>query len=102
MTLVRMIAPDWLLEQDSTKRRVIEGEFSDDEIKQFNEVGYNIYFLPNHPKEYDSLCTMDGTHINVFNYVFVDFDLKSGVYESKEEFINEVNKSGILPSRIID
>lgn len=102
MTLVRMIAPDWLLQQDSTKRRVIEGEFTDEEIKTFNEAGYNIYFLPNHPKEYDSSKTVDGTHIDVFNYVFVDFDLKSGAYESKEEFIRALANFDALATKVID
>jgi DnaB-like helicase C terminal domain len=102
MTLVRMIAPNWLLQQDSTKRRVIEGEFNASEIKEFNEEGYNIYILPNHPKEYDSSSIMDGTHINVFNCVFVDFDLKSESYESKEKFLEKVASTGITPTRIVD
>ena len=102
MTLVRMIAPNWLLQKDSSKKKVIEGEFSDEEIKEFNEAGYNIYFLPNHPKEYDSTTTIDGTHINVFNYVFVDMDLKDGTYESKEAFLETIRDRAITPSFIID
>jgi hypothetical protein len=98
MTIYRLIAPKW----SNLKPSVLEGQFSDSEIQKLNAKGYNIYYLPNHPNQYDKNTTVDGTHIDVFNYVFVDIDLKDGVYESKEQFIEMLSAIDIKPSRVID
>jgi len=82
--------------------KVKEGKFSLKEIQQLNVQGYNIYTLPNYPKDYDSSTTIDGTHIDCFNWVFVDCDLKDGKYGSKEEFIEAIGMSGIAPARVVD
>ncbi len=102
MTLCRMIAPPWLLEEQPDRPRVIEGEFTTDQIRVYNEVGYNVYCLPNAPKSYQKGVTVDGTHIDNFQYVFTDFDLKSNVYPSKEAFLEAVEASQIPPSKIVD
>lgn len=102
MTLCRLIAPNWLLDKHPNKRRVLEGEFSDEDIAKYNKEGYNIYFLPNHPSEYHKGITVDGSHIDVFSYVFIDFDLKSNSYSNKDAFIEAIIDSGILPSIIVD
>lgn len=101
MTLCRLIAPDWLLQQEPGIKKVLEGEFSDNEIQQHNSKGYNVYFLPNHPAEYKG-GTVDGKDIDSFNFIFVDFDLKSGVYESKHDFLCKVNFIAPTPTMIID
>lgn len=95
-----MILPDWAL--NSGMRHVLEGQFSDDQIAEYNSKGYNIYFFPNHPAKYDSSSTIDGTHINVFNYVFVDCDLKDGIYATKDEFLDILTSVDIPPTQIID
>lgn len=100
MTLCRLIAPKWLEELGVTK--VLEGEFSGAEISSLNNKGYNVYYLPNHPKDYDRGVTLNGTHIDVFTTVFVDYDCKDGMYSSKDEFIEAIGVSGISPSRIVD
>jgi KaiC/GvpD/RAD55 family RecA-like ATPase len=100
MKLCRLIAPKWLA--DKGVRRVLEGEFSDKEIKEYNQQGYNIYYLPNHPSIYDRNTTLDGTCIDVYEFCFVDFDTKAGTYKSKEDFIEAVGTAGIPPTSIID
>lgn len=102
MTLVRMILPDWRLNESQGLRRVIEGRFTDEQIKEHNLKGYNIYFLPNYPREYQSGTTVDGTHIDTFNYVFIDMDLKDEVYTSKDEFLEALGNFAITPSKIVD
>lgn len=102
MLLFRLIAPQWLIDKNPKKARVLEGTFTDEEITRFNQDGYNIYYLPNHPSEYNKGVTVDGSHINNFNWVFVDCDLKDGVYSSKDEFIQALAETGITPSIIID
>ena len=97
MNLVRMIAPGWL-----KKQKVLEGEFSDEDIIKYNQEGYNIYYLPNHPKVYQRGVILDGTHIDVFDWCFVDFDCKSGNYDSKDSFIDAVIATSIIPTKVID
>ncbi len=93
--IYRLISPKWL------NLPVLEGTFSDAEIKKYNAQGYNIYYLPNTPgHEYSS--PISGTDIVNFDWCFVDFDLKTQQYASKDAFIEEVGKTGIEPSKIID
>ncbi len=94
--LCRLIGPKW------TNLKPIEGEFTDEQIRQYNQKGYNIYYFPNHPNEYDGNRIVDGSQVDVFNYVFVDCDLKDNIYSSKEEFIEVISSSGIEPSKIVD
>jgi hypothetical protein len=101
--LFRLIAPDWALNGPlKGQNKVLEGEFTDVEIHKYNAIGYNIYYLPNYPKNYESGVNIDGTHIDTFDWVFVDMDLKDGVYSSKDEFYQRIGESDIWPSKIID
>ncbi len=96
--IYRLIAPDWA----QLKPKVLEGEFTDGEIKAYNKQGYNIYELPNGPSHYTPGNTIDGTHIDCFSWVFADCDLKDGVYEDKDSFLEIIGVSGIRPTKIID
>lgn len=102
MTLCRLIAPQWLINKSPKKRRVLEGQFTSDQLGELNAEGYNVYYLPNHPSRYDAGVTVDGTQIDVFDYVFVDYDSKSATYDSKDVFIEAVKVSGINPTKIVD
>lgn len=102
MNVCRLIAPDWLLLKNKNLRRVLEGQFSDKEIKRYNGLGYNIYYLPNFPSTYDSNITVDGSHIDVFSWCFVDCDLKEGTYATKEAFLEAIGESGITPTKAVD
>lgn len=96
MTLIRAIAPEW------SPKKVIEGEFSPTEIKALNDQFYNIYTFPNHPATYDASSIVNGSHIDTFNWVFVDMDLKDGVFPSKDAFIESLSNFPLLPTKIID
>jgi len=100
MIFVRMIAPDWLIKKGATK--VVEGAFSDDEITDFNSKGYNIYYLPNYPSQYPENATVNGSHVDTFEYVFIDFDLKSNTYPSKDAFLEKVISSNFPPTSVVD
>lgn len=100
--LYRLIAPKWLLDESPDNRKVLEGEFSSKEIKKYNKQGYNIYYLPNYPSSYEG-GTVDGSQIDTFKYVFVDYDCKSGTYASKEEFLELIGSlENLCPTRIVD
>ena len=83
MKLCRLLAPDWLINESPGISRVVEGLFTMEQLKEFNEIGYHIYYLPNHPKTYQG-GSVEGKDIDSFEYVFVDCDLKDGFYKSKE------------------
>ena len=102
MTLVRMILPDWRQNESQGLRRVIEGQFTDKQIAEHNQNGYNVYYLPNYPREYQSGTMVDGTYIDTFNYVFVDCDLKDEVYADKDEFLQVLSSFALTPSKIVD
>lgn len=95
--IYRCILPKWA----PGDRRVCEGLFDADEIEALNSACYNIYYLPNFPSDYAG-GTVDGAHIDTFGWVFVDFDLKSGAYASKDAFIERVCLDGPQPTKLVD
>lgn len=95
----RLIAPEWLVSTGASK--VLEGDFSKSQIKIQNEKGYNVYYLPNPPAIYAG-GSVDGTKIDQWNYIFVDYDSKSSTHPSKDDFIASVGNANIPPSRIVD
>jgi hypothetical protein len=94
--IYRLISPKWL------GKPVLEGEFSDEEITQYNQEGYNIYYLPNYPSDYKRNVTITGSHIDCFNYCFVDCDLKDKYYPTKLAFQEAVADSLIFPTSVVD
>ncbi len=94
----RCILPNWAAEESPQLRRVREGEFTQEQIQELNEHGYNIYFLPNYPSIYNPGTIVDGTQIDTFQFVFVDMDLKEKKYAS----IEKVKADNIPPSAIVD
>lgn len=98
--LYRLIAPDWL--KAKGQKAALEGEFTDVQIEQYNTIGYNIYYLPNHPSVYDPTTTVDGSHIDTFRFVYADMDLKDGKYQSKEAFIETILTQALDPTFIVD
>lgn len=99
MLLCRLIAPEWA---SGLKPRVIEDLLTEGQISVYNKSGYNVYYFPNHPSKLAKGIIVDGSIVDTFNYVFVDCDLKDGVYPSKESFIQKVGEIGIQPTKIID
>lgn len=100
--IYRCILPEWASEEFPQRKEVVEGKFTDEQIADLNEQFYNIYFLPNHPSNHTPGITVDGSQIDVFSFVFVDMDLKDGIYKTKDDFINKIKSSGIQPTSIVD
>lgn len=100
--LYRLILPDWAKSENPNLPRVLEGEYSDEDIVNFNNTGYNVYFLPNSPSVKPEKGFVDGEHIDTFEYVFVDFDLKEGKYADKDSFIAALSGLNLTPTRIVD
>lgn len=98
--IYRLIAPEWLVKEGAKK--VLEGEFTEDEILTYNTQGYNIYYLPNYPSSLIKGQSVSGSDIDTFNYVFVDFDLKSKIYKNKDSFVEALGAAEIQPTSIVD
>lgn len=81
---------------------MIEGEFSDEEIARMNGQGYNVYFFPNHPNQYTPGTFVDGQQVDVFEWIFVDMDLKEGKYPCKNSFIEVLKNKAPQPTLIVD
>lgn len=94
-----MILPEWA--ENGNLKKVIEGDFNESEIQHYNSLGYNVYYLPNHPSRYAQGTKLDGTQIDTWEYVFVDCDFKDGKYSSEEEFLEAIGRSGISPSKVV-
>lgn len=116
MTFFRLLKPDWgkeFLERDGKKEKnpnfirtvkgpnTLEGCFDEEYIQKKNEEGYNIYWFPNHPKKNvytDEKKYLNGRDITVFEYLFVDMDLKDGVYKDIGEFLDKVSQFPLKPT----
>lgn len=106
--LFRLLKPDWANPRSTGFVKEIpgpvslEGNFSEDFLKEKNQEGYGIYYFPNYPSQEIQGRPVEGKDIDVFSYIFVDMDLKSNIYTSKQEFINLLNLQKYLPSKIVD
>jgi hypothetical protein len=98
--IYRLILADWA--SNTGLQKVLEGKFNEKEIQDYNGKGYNIFSFPNGPSNYDGLRPVDGSIIDEFHCVFVDFDLKSGSHSSKEAFIEAIGLYEIIPTAIVD
>lgn len=103
----RLIKPDWANPKKDTfvkeipGKNIIEGEdYSPEFLEQKNQEGYGIYYFPNH-NSVPVPGFLRGSDIDVFNYVFVDMDLKDGVYATKELFIEKVLTFKVKPHKIV-
>lgn len=99
--IFRCILPDWAKLEDPSKPKILEGEFTQSQLEEINAKFYNIYYLPNHPSIYEKGSTVDGSNVDVFEYVFVDMDLKDGKY-TKDSFLQAIHSFDLTPTRIVD
>ncbi len=100
--LCRLILPPWAVDEYPNRRRILEGDFSEEELLNYNAQFYNVHHLPNYPSTYEAGVTIDGSHVDTFEWVFVDMDLKDEVYSSKDHFLEVILESGLEPTRIVD
>lgn len=80
---------------------IIEGSFSEKELRSYNDKGYNIYYFPNGASKVEGKF-LNGKEIDQYNVVFVDMDLKDEEYPSKEAFLAVIGKFPVKPSKIVD
>jgi len=99
----RLIAPQWAIDEGVIRTRVLEGEYTQERIEELNVSGYNVYFLPNYPSQYDPSKKVDGSQIDTFNFVFVDMDLKEGKYATKHDFLLYIQQfPDLTPTHLVD
>lgn len=100
--LYRLILPGWAKDMNPSLPQVKEGEFTAEELLEYNKQGFGVYYLPNSPSTMPEGRPVSGIDIDQFDFVFVDCDLKDGIYKSKEEFLSAVLGAGIDPTAIVD
>ena len=102
MMFYRFIPPVWLKEQGA---HVKEGIFNKEEVVAANEIGNGVYWFPNHPSKdiyKEGKKYISGRDVDVFNYVFIDMDLKDGIYATKLDFLKKISEFELPPNKIID
>lgn len=98
----RLIKPEWGKPDLIPGPNILEGsKFSEEFLKLKNVEGYGIYYFPNHNSVEVSHPFLKGSDIDVFNYVFVDMDLKDGVYPSCEDFLEVLLQDVNQPNKVI-
>ena len=98
----RLIKPKWAREMSSTPN-TIEGEYEESYALNKNlEEGYNVYFFPNHNSKPITGKYLTGKEVDVFSWVFVDMDLKDGIYEDKKSFLEKLNTFPLKPTQVVD
>lgn len=102
----RLIKPDWAkLPEDQggiPGPNSIDGDdFTDEELQEYNAQGYGIYYFPNYNSQPVEENFTAGRHIDVFEYVYVDMDLKDKVYASTDEFVDTLLAFDCLPNKIL-
>lgn len=81
--------------------KIVEDYFTEEEIQEYNDKGYNIYYFPNGASNVEGVF-LSGKEIDLYKVVFVDMDLKDEVYESKDAFLEKLAEFPVAPSRIVD
>ena len=80
---------------------IVEGSFTQKELQEYNDKGYNIYYFPNGASKVEGKF-LSGKEIDQYDVVFVDMDLKDEEYASKEDFLEKVADFALTPSKIVD
>ena len=96
--IYRLIAPTWA----TNLKKTVEGPLGNEDLKTLNEQGYNAYYFVNPPSHFDPSKPVDGSQIDSFSQVFIDMDLKDGVYPDKDAFIDTILAADLPPTRIVD
>ena len=97
------LCPKWLKDKNPSLKTSIQKIFDREEALRYNEMGYNCYIYPNDPKNVtDSEKWLTADSFTEFNSLFVDMDLKEGVYKTKEEFYDALADFPVSPRLVVD
>lgn len=102
MPIYRCILPQYAQIANRELPKVVEGQFSEEQIIDFNKNSYNIYYLPNYPSIYSPGEIVEGFSIDTFEYVFIDMDLKDNTWINKDSFLDQLLIFPLAPTKIID
>lgn len=91
--------PEYVREIDGPSTH--EGNFDKDFVEGKNKAGYNVYFFPNYPSSLPEDKSTCGGDIDVYQFVFVDMDLKDKIYASKEVFLQKLREFPISPTLVV-
>lgn len=98
----RLIKPDWGKDGSIPGKNTIEGDdFSLEFLAEKNAEGYNVYYFPNHNSKPIDHPFLQGADVDVFTKVFVDMDLKDGVYSSTDEFLQVIANFELTPNYVV-
>ncbi len=95
-----ILPPDWLRDADPNVRSQ-QLECSFETALQWNEAGFNVYYYPNYPTIIHP-GFVKAEDVDVFEWVFIDLDMKHGAYASKDEFLDVLGSFALPPSKIVD
>lgn len=95
-----LLPPTWLREETECKPFQYEGSF--EQALEYNAEGFSVYYYPNYPS-LPPTGWVKAHEVDTFEWVFIDMDLKDGVYASKEEFYALLLSDERLdPTKIVD
>lgn len=101
--LYALFAPEWLKNEDPSIPNSLQLDTDFDAIVDYNKRGMNVYYYPNYCSVVAEPNVFLKAHdIDVFDWVFVDYDLKSNVYPDKESFIEQLGNFSLTPTMIVD
>ncbi len=113
MLLHVCMLPQWAIEEGLGLPKAIQGQFTFDQLIDYNCQGYNIYFYPNGPSQitYDTLPNFPNSNtkrfivsgdVDTFDWIFLDLDMKHNAYASKAEFIEILMTFDLIPTKVVD
>lgn len=98
--LFTFLPPEWLRNESNAIPLQLDCTY--EEALELNNKGYNVYYYPNSPSQVpDTSKFIQGHDIDLFNFVFIDFDLKDGQYASDEEFLEALLTFPLHPTNIV-
>lgn len=103
----RLIKPDWakLPESEggiSGENSIDIDNASQEFLDQKNKEGYGVYYFPNYNSKPFHGNFLAGKNVDVFEWVYVDMDLKDGVYPTTFDFINLLLNYENTPNFIVE
>jgi hypothetical protein len=97
-----LIPPDWL-KLESPELNTLQDDLTMEEILEYNSLGFNCYYYPNYPRLVnDPKAFFTGVDIDVFEWVYVDMDLKDDIYPSKDAFLDKLASFPLEPTKVVD